>query len=307
MDTKITVFALARDIEQQLFAVYADPMLSEQYAWWMLETILRKTPAQLIADQTIALTEEQRNTIQHWLDQMINEHMPIQYLIGSVPFHDVEILVEPPVLIPRPETEEWTINLINQLTQLHPAHFTIADLCAGSGCIAIALGRSLKGSTIYAIDNAPHAIALTKKNSIHNQLQNVIVMSSDLFEAIPDDVRFDLIVSNPPYIARDAWQNLDLSVTTWEDPHALIAEDHGLALIKKIIHEAPRFLKRNAPLAEKKLPNLMLEIGFDQGEAVAQLFAQAGYSNIRIHKDLEGKDRVVSGRIEDVAITNHTE
>lgn len=305
METKIEVAVLVRDIEEKLKTIYQNETLREQYAWWIVEAISHKTRAALIAHTTVSFTPQQHEQLATWLNKIINEHMPLQYLIGSVPFYTVEILVEPPVLIPRPETEEWTCALIEQLLNNHGTHLTILDLCCGSGCIALALANALKGSTVYASDLADHALALTKKNCIHNSIHNVITLHSNLFDAIPDDLRFDLIVSNPPYIARDVWQTLDTSVTTWEDPHALIAEEEGLAIIKKIIAEAPRFIKHNETLKAHRLPNLMLEIGYDQGGAVAHLFEEAGYSNIVVHKDLEGKDRVVSGRIEHVAATKN--
>lgn len=307
MDTKkVAVSALVRDIEEKLNTVYQSPTLRTQYAWWILEAILKTTQAELIINPAIIFAPAHQEQLALWLNKMIHEHMPIQYLIGTVPFGDVEILVEPPVLIPRPETEEWTMAIIEQLTKNHCTSLAILDLCCGSGCIALALGKTLPGSTIYAVDNAEHALALTKKNSVHNEISHVVTMHSDLFTAIPDDMRFDIIVSNPPYIARDVWNQLDTSVTTWEDPHALIAENEGLAIIEKIIKGAPRFIKQNEQLEKNKIPNLMIEIGYDQGNAVATLFTSAGYTDVTIHKDLEGKDRVVSGRINNVAAAKNS-
>ncbi len=112
MKKTIDIIALTRQMSKQLQSVYSDPTLCQQYAWWILEAIIKKNKAQLIAQKTIMLSQEQQNTINQWVNKLVNEKIPIQYLIGSVPFNGVKILVEPPVLIPRPETEEWCLKLI---------------------------------------------------------------------------------------------------------------------------------------------------------------------------------------------------
>jgi len=297
------VIAATRQISKQLQTIYADPILCQQYAWWILEAITKKNKAELIAQKTIMLSPAQQKTINQWLDKLINEKMPIQYLIGFVPFNGVTILVEPPVLIPRPETEEWCLNLIKQLNLLENKQLTILDLCAGSGCIALALAKALPQATIYAGDLSQEAIDLIKRNIIHNKVSNITELHSDLFAAIPLGMSFDLIVSNPPYVSKDEWKELDPSVTIWEDPSALIANNDGLTVIKKIIKQAPSFIKSNSEMKQKNIPQLILEIGHQQGQAVIQLMKQMGYNNILVSKDLEQKDRTVSGRVDNVAHT----
>ncbi len=303
MKKAIDVIVLIQQISKQLQLVYSDPTLCQQYAWWILEAIIKKNKAQLIAQEIIIFSPEEQNTINQWVDKLVNKKIPIQYLIGSVPFNAVEILVESPVLIPRPETEEWCLKLIKQLILLKNKRITILDLCAGSGCIALALAKELPQATIYASDLSQQAIALIKRNIAHNKILNVTTLHSDLFVSMPLDIQFDLIVSNPPYIALHEWEQLDKSVTVWEDPSALIADHDGLAIIEKIIIQAPQFIKPNSEIRERNIAQIIIEIGHQQGQAVVQLMEKSGYNNILVHKDLEQKDRTVSGRMDNVATT----
>lgn len=291
------VDSIIRDIQNKLQKIYNDHILCNQYAWWLLEAITNKDRAHLVEHMTIELSLDQHILLDSWLKKLIEQQFPIQYILGSVPFNGVDILVEPPVLIPRPETEEWTIHIAQQLQKLPSISLTILDLCTGSGCIAIALAKALPTAHIFASDIEDHAIALTEKNCIHNTIHNVMLLKSDLFESIPQDLKFDLIVGNPPYIATQEWQALEPSVKNWEDKHALVASDDGLKIIADIIKSAPRFLKTNSALENKNIPQLILEIGFRQAGRVRALLKQTGYCDITIEKDLEGKDRVASARV----------
>jgi release factor glutamine methyltransferase len=282
------------DIETTLSKVYEDPVLREQSARWILEAITKKKIAQLIAQDTIQLSEQQQATLTSWLDRIVNEHMPLQYLLGSVPFCNLDILVEPPILIPRPETEEWTTWLIEQLRPLKHTKLQILDICSGSGCISLALAQALPHATVIAV-------ALGRKNAAHNKTANITFVQSDLFNEVVSDKLFDLVVSNPPYISFAEFENLDTSVTTWEDPQALVAEDEGLAILRAIIEQAPDFLKFNQEMFDKHIPQVVLEIDYDQGHKVAQSMQENGYTDVTVHKDLEGKDRWVTGRALNVA------
>jgi len=186
------------------------------------------------------------------------------------------------------ETEEWCENLIETLTQ----PISILDLATGSGCIAIALAQAFPQSRIYATDIAGSALELAEKNAAYNKVSTIEFKKSDVYANIPPDLLFDLIVSNPPYIAPEEWESLDSSVSKWEDPKALAAPDHGLAIIKKIIKEAHIWLKKDRP---HNIPSLVIEIGYLQGPAVKELMEQAGFKNVAIKKDLDGKDRTIWG------------
>jgi len=269
----------------------------EEHAWWMLEAITNKSNAQLLSEGTIELTEQQQATLKNFIDKQIHEHMPLQYLLGTVPFLGLELFVEPPVLIPRQETEEWCSRLIKQLGTLANKNITILDLCTGSGCIALALGKNLPTAQVYASDISEQALEIAKKNAKHNNITNVTFMQSDLFTHLPKNLKFDLIATNPPYIDPEVWDSLDQTITQWEDRRALVANERGLGIIKKIIAQVPTWLKKNEEMREKKISQLWIEIGYDQAEEVVTLMQQADFRGIAIEQDLSSNDRVVRASI----------
>jgi len=282
---------------------FSDLTLCQQYAWWMLEAITQHDQAHLVASGDITLTPQQEAQIDDWCIKIIQQHMPIAYLLGAVPFNDIEIVVHPPTLIPRPETEEWTVQLIADLQKIKYKSITIIEPCTGTGCIALALAHALPQAMVWATDISLQALALAHKNARHNNVDNVTFVHSDLFKQIPIHIRADIIVVNPPYISEQEWQTLDTSVTKWEDKQALVAPDDGLAIIQQIIKQAPQWLQINKELSQHEIPQLMIEIGHTQADAVVALMKDAHYNAIHVHKDLEGKNRVVSGRIDYVGTT----
>jgi len=290
---------LVQRIAQELHKKYQDQFLCTQYAWWALEAITEQSKTDLLMQREITLTQEQCDTLNAWIKSQVEHHIPLQYLLGSVPFIDCDILVEPPVLIPRPETEEWCLNLIKSLEQLPHQDFRILDLCTGSGCIAIALAKAFPRAKIYASDISDSALMLAQKNAERNKV-NINIIASDLFENIPKNLRFDIIISNPPYITEDEWHQLDPSVKTWEDTTALVAHDDGLGMIKQIITDAIPYLDKNEEMIHYGIPQLIIEIGHAQGQAVKQALQKAGYKNIEIKKDEYGNDRIAVGYIDNV-------
>ncbi len=296
---------LAQQIAQELQKKYQDQFLCTQYAWWALAAITEQSKTDLLMQRKITLTQEQCDTLNSWVKSQVEHHIPLQYLLGSVPFIDCDILVEPPVLIPRPETEGWCLELIKDLEQMPHHDFRILDLCTGSGCIAIALAKTFPQAQIYASDISDQALALAQKNADRNEV-SINLISSDLFASIPKDLIFDIIISNPPYVSEHEWRQLDPSVKTWEDTIALVAPDNGLGLIKQIITESIAFLDKNSEMASYDIPQLIIEIGQTQGESVKKAFEKAGYKNVEIKKDEYGNDRIAVGYINNVEQTETT-
>lgn len=286
------------DIHNRLRAVYADDTLCQQYAWWILQAICEKTKTELIIQEIIILNAVQRKKYEKWLDLLIEDKMPLQYLLSYVPFADLHILVEPPTLIPRPETEEWCLYIIEHLLLLDNKKINILDIATGSGCIALTCAHYLPQARIVATDIADTALELAEKNREHNKIRNVTFIKSNLFESIPLGTKFDIILSNPPYITESEFNHLDETVTKWEDRGALVADDNGLAIIKEIIAYAPSSIQTNEEMKKKNIPQIVIEIGHMQGQAVKHLMEAAGYNDIFVHKDLEGKDRFVTARID---------
>lgn len=281
---KLTV--LLQEIAQQLVPVYQNLHTATDNAWWLLETLTKNTRTELLTQGTIFLTSEQQEKLADWLHEIVVEHKPLQYVVGAVPFLTCMIRVKQPILIPRPETEEWVANLIAHMRAQVTTPNTILDMCTGSGCIALALAKAFPESAVCAVDLNPAALALAQENADLNACANVYCIHSDLFAAVPP-LQFNLIVSNPPYISSQDWETLENNVKAWEDPQALVAEDHGYALIEKIITQAPPFL---APHAQ-----LVIEIGHEQGSRVKELFERAGFTEVEIIQDMQKKDRVVRG------------
>lgn len=230
--------------------------LSEQEAWWMLQHITSKTRITLLHESASLLSQEQLQTIDLWIQKLTTESIPLSYLIGSVPFLNLTIKVRAPILIPRPETEEWVAILIQEL-QPHASQITtILEIGTGSGCIALALGKAFAHATIIAVDINPNALKLAQENADLNKITNVTFIESDLFSFSsssdvirgsihPQSPTFDLIVSNPPYIDTMHKDTMMPQVLQWEDEHALFAQDNGLHLIKEIIKHARQHLNNN--------------------------------------------------------------
>lgn len=277
---------------QELIPLYSDKNEREQVIWWMLQSITGKTSAHLLAgDYNITLGQEQ--TLQRWIIEHVKNHKPLQYLIGSVPFADCTILVEPPILIPRPETEEWICTLIAKLEKVPHKKITILDLCTGSGALACAIAKKIPEAILYATDISEHALLLAHKNAVFNELTTITFIKSDLFDAL-QNLTFDLIVANPPYLSEQEWHELDPMVKSWEDYQALVANHNGLGLIEKIIEHAGSKLIRNEQLLHHLDGQLYIEIGYQQGQA-AQNCMKKYFSYSAILKDYAHKDRVVVG------------
>lgn len=283
-------------IVQRLKPLYQSEDICHQIAYWILESITKAEQQDLLA-QPLILTAAQEQELNRWLELHVDQRMPLQYLIGWVPFGPLRILVEPPVLIPRPETEEWCLRLCGQLERLQVNNIAILDLCTGSGCIALLLAHTLPMARVDATDIAEHALSLAKKNAAHNHIKGVHFFHSDIYDHIPADSKYDLIVANPPYISSDEWQTVEPSVTLWEDKQALLASNSGLDIIERIINRAKEFLIYSQAMDQKDIPQLVIEIGYHQADAVRKLLKDAGFTKIAIIKDLAGNDRVAQANI----------
>lgn len=208
-------------------------------------------------------------------------HIPLQYLTGQQEFMGIPFKVTPDVLIPRQDTEVLVEEALKYLT---PGQ-KVLDMCTGSGCIAISLKSFVPEAEVTAVDVSEGALAIARYNSEQNKLP-VTFAQSDLFDAIQD--KYDMIVSNPPYIPSAVIKTLMPEVKEHEPMMALDGTEDGLYFYDKITRESIRFLKEGGML--------LYEIGHDQGEAVSAMMAAAGYENVSVIKDLAGLDRVVVGR-----------
>lgn len=221
-------------------------------------------------------------------------HVPLQYITGRQEFMGMEFKVNENVLIPRFDTEVLVLETEKYLN----GHVQILDMCTGSGCIAIALKKRNEKIDVTAIDYSWQALETAKENCVRLGA-DVCLLHSDLFEIFKQSeqftqfqsgnrsCRFDIIVSNPPYIPTAEVQKLDVEVRCHEPWMALDGTADGLEFYRRITKESKAFLNDNGML--------FYEIGYNQAEAVTAIMESEGFDNIKVVKDLAGLDRVIYG------------
>ena len=210
------------------------------------------------------------------------ERVPLQYITGEQEFMGLTFHVNSNVLIPRQDTE----TLVEEAIKLVEPGMSILDMCTGSGCIIISILKKCSGIQGTGSDISKQALNVAKKNA---KLNNVAVdfERSDMFENLSD--KYDMIVSNPPYIRSDVVPTLMPEVCEFEPLDALDGHEDGLYFYRKIIKECKSFLKEDG--------KILFEIGNDQGQAVSDMLTYAGFRNVGVRKDLAHNDRVVVGML----------
>ena len=211
---------------------------------------------------------------------------PVAYITGQREFWTLDLATNPSTLIPRPETEllvELALEFLNSVGEAK-----VLDLGTGTGAIALAIASERVDDTVLGADFNQDAVALAIENAQRNSILNAQFICSDWFQQIPPQ-QFDLIVSNPPYVAAGD-PHLDTGDLVFEPDSALIAKDNGFADIQLIIQQAKSYLKPGG--------GLMFEHGFEQADQVTKLFENSGYVKLETVKDLAGLDRVTKGTFE---------
>jgi release factor glutamine methyltransferase len=280
----------------EALATCYDRTTAQQYARWLLAEVTDIPARCILIDGHMTISLEQSRQLHVWLTELTQMHKPLQYILGWVPFGNVHIFTRPPVLIPRPETEEWCMFLVDMLKNSCAKNLHILDIGTGSGCVAVALAHALPDCTVTAVDIDQHACALAAENAAHNNITNVQILYSDMYTALNKHV-FDLIVSNPPYIAENEWNTLSPTVREWEHRTALIAGETGMEYIAHIIDNASTYLRHNEILADYAISNIWLEVGHTQAQVTQNKMKQAGFSEAVIWQDSNNHGRVVHGRI----------
>lgn len=210
-------------------------------------------------------------------------HVPLQHIIGHTGFMGLDFKVSRDVLIPRQDTETLVETVLDR--EKDPA-ISILDLCTGSGCIAVSIKKLGGYSQVAASDLSDKAIGLAMRNASINDTE-IRLIKSDLFKDI--DGRFDVIVSNPPYIPAEEIETLSPEVRDHDPRMALDGGEDGLDIYRRIVSECGDVLNAGG--------RLYMEIGFDQAAAVGGLMEKAGFRDIEVVKDLAGKDRVIFGTL----------
>lgn len=210
------------------------------------------------------------------------QHMPLQYILGSQEFMGLNFKVTPDVLIPRQDTE----GLVEKVLKMLKPEMKILDMCTGSGCIAVSIAKFASDVQVSAVDVSAKALEIAKENAVANEV-TVNFIESDMFQRITQ--KYDIIVSNPPYIRSQEVTILMPEVRDYEPHLALDGKEDGLYFYRKLAKEAGDFLTPGGILC--------LEIGYDQGKEVAQLLREQGFVQVRVEKDLCGLDRNVYGKV----------
>jgi release factor glutamine methyltransferase len=218
------------------------------------------------------------------------KNMPVKYITNSCEFMSLDFYVDTNVLIPRADTEILVETAINEIKE--KGLTKVLDICTGSGCIAVSIAKHCENELeITATDISPAAISIAKKNADKNGVSgNVTFKLNDALSQLPElEGKFDIIISNPPYIKTEDINNLSQDIKKYEPIRALDGGADGLGFYRPIASEAVKLLNPGG--------KSMLEIGFDQGSEVAEILKERGFSDIEIIKDLGGNDRVVTGII----------
>ena len=266
-----------------LRAVASAPQLEAEV---LLSHVLDTSRTVLSAHPEYVLTPDQLSSYQTLVQHRISNY-PLPYLTGRIEFYGLEFEVTPDVLIPRPETE----TLVDLALARHPT--SVVDVGTGSGCIAVALAAHLPDAIIYAIDISTAALAVAHRNAErYGVAERVPLLVGDVLSPRPSPI--DLIVSNPPYIPSGECASLPASIRDHEPRLALDGGSDGMAIIQRLLIQAPAVLRNGEPEEGEAGGGLLIEIGADQGEVASQLartfFPQAA---VRVHPDLAGRDRVL--------------
>lgn len=266
----------------------------------LMQYVLKQSNSYIIANGEKRLEEHQVNEYRNYINKII-EGKPIQYITNNQEFMKLNFYVDENVLIPQPDTEILVEEVINKCNEyigndidkniVTEPKIEILDLCTGSGAIGICLAKYIKNSKVTCTDISMKALQIAKLNAekklVHKNMEFIL---SDLFENL-EEKKFDIIVSNPPYIKTDVINKLEKSVQN--EPHlALDGGKDGLKFYKIIAKEAYKFLNPKG--------KIYLEIGYDQKEEVISLLESTNkYKDIICIKDLSGNDRVVIAKMQE--------
>lgn len=251
-------------------------------AWYLFEHVTGMNRSAYFLHKEEELGQEQAATLVKLAEQRATR-VPLQYITGRQEFMGYSFLVSPATLIPRQDTEILVEEVSREANGKR-----VLDLCTGTGCILLSLAKMCRLEESVGTDISAEAIETARKNAKRLAV-NAQFYCGDLFDAVPESMCFDIIVSNPPYIPSAVIDTLMPEVKEHEPMSALDGDEDGLFFYRKIIHEANKFLANQG--------RIFFEIGCEQGEDVSSLLIANGFQDIRVIKDLAGLDRVVSATL----------
>lgn len=267
-------------IKKSLAGIYPESEINS-FIRIIVEHISKRSFSPLLIED-IQLSDEQKLEIQD-ITKRLKQKEPIQHIIGECEFFSLPFCVNQDVLIPRPETEELVELIIQNSSK--DKEINILDIGTGSGAIAIALAANLPNAKVEAWDVSHKALGVAFQNAEENMV-NVSFLLHDVFDDIPLDNKYDIIVSNPPYVLESEKETMDKNVLDYEPHLALfVPDDNALLFYKRIADVAKELLRPNG--------TLYYEIHRDKGEETKEMLADKGFVDIQILKDMSQNDRMV--------------
>jgi len=259
---------------------------SRKEAEELIGHVLGLTRVQVYLEFDRPLEKREMDDIRELVRRRANRE-PLHWLLGTVGFHEFDDLaVHPDVLVPRPDTERLVEAALEWIEA--DAETFVADIGCGTGAVGLAIAAARPAVKLFAIDLSEAALANTRDNVARLELGGrVAVLQGSLLDPVPTGRAIDVVVSNPPYIRSADLETLEPEVSKWEPKLALDGGPDGLDVYKALVPAAAARARRA----------VLVEIGFDQGDAVRRLFEQAGLTDIEVLQDLGGRDRVVRGRV----------
>ncbi|WP_421917941.1 peptide chain release factor N(5)-glutamine methyltransferase [Marinifilum sp.] len=269
-------------IKKELVGIYS-LRESESIAYILIENVLDFSRTQIQLNKNESLTENQFEKIWNYLADL-QKSKPIQYVLGEADFYELKFKVNEHTLIPRPETEELVHAIINEN---HEKNLNVLDIGTGSGCIPICLAKHLVKANVISVDISTEAIKTARENAIRNEVE-VQYYERDILNWEKFEWRkLDIIVSNPPYVTEAEQEKMEKNVLDYEPHTALFVSDRDpLIFYRKIAELALSHLNQGG--------KLYFEINESLGDEMKQLLEQKGFSDIKLRRDINGKDRMMS-------------
>ena len=279
---------LVKDIRnyycEQLCSIYGKDEASAMILI-LLEHYFKITRVKMAMEPDLRLSESEMLTF-HFAVKDLLKNKPIQYIIGETDFCDLKFKVNENVLIPRPETSELVMKIVNSQLSTFNSQLSILDIGTGSGCIAISLAKNIPDSKVYALDISEKALEVAKGNAINNNVDVTFINDDILSLKNNIDTKFDIIVSNPPYVRELEKAEMRDNVLNWEPHNALFVSDNDpLIFYRNILEFAKNNLKQNG--------EIWFEINEYLGKEMTVLCKEYGFSDVKIFEDFRGKERVV--------------
>jgi len=282
MVSSLTIAQLYKLFNEKLSSLYNNREI-DQFLLLSFQKLMGYNKLEISMNKELILEESKCIQFTEILDRLINFE-PIQYILGSTFFYDLELKVSPAVLIPRPETEELVDLVIKQIND----NDSVLDIGTGSGCIALALKSKMNSLQVKGIDVSEDSLQIAKWNADHLGLEIELEKKDILKEGL--NKKWNCIVSNPPYIAKNESLVMERNVLDHEPSTALFVPDNDPLI----------FYERIAKLASVNLHSkglLFFEIHEEKGEEIVKLLASLGFVNIEVKKDMQGKDRMIKAAI----------